>query len=503
MKNRKLSIIASLALAVLGAVFISACSSQPAEVQITVNCDKKISVLSQGIGASIHVIEDSITFTPDRSYGGSAWGGNPRLDDAASWEKVFWHAQWLGLDWTRLELEQRIYNPERDKYTWDSYEMQLAYRYLDWCEANGVDVLLQQMWSNVEWMAYPQQRNSSIGILRSAPYDKELFAESFATLVDYLVNTKGYTCIKWLNFINEPGEDWSWWQTAEDLDKAEILDPVFAIVRSALDRKNLSVPLLGPTYNLQRNTAEFTFKGQLGGYDVHSYWAKFDWYQSEHTPMWKTLEEFDNYGRLARADGKPFLISEYGTMAYGFSPGATAAMSSRDAVLTDAELLIRSMNIGVNGFNKWSFINRGDLDGQWQLIDTWDIANRTLLPADSIRPHENSYNAFALLSRFVPRNSDVLEATVEGGNDGEYDRVFAAALRTPSGNYTIVMVNDSDNPYTVSVDFTKPPRKTFYCYRFDNLMPQKAGKVITLQPKDIVTLSTYRLGANDMGKIVE
>ena len=507
MKNRNLSIIASLSLAVWGVVFISSCCREQADVRITVDSGKKISVLSQGVGASIHVIEDSITVTSDRSFGGSAWGGNPCLNDADSWEKVFWHAQWLGLDWVRLELDQRMYNPERDKYTWDSYEMQLAYRYLDWCEANQVDVLLQQMWSNVAWMAYPQHRATSVGILRSAPYDKELFAESFATLVDYLVHTKKYTCIKWLNFINEPGESWSWWQTAEDLDKTEILDSVFAVVRSALDRKNITVPILGPTYSIASNPAEFTFKEHLGGYDVHSYWAKFDWYDpdGDKTPIRLTLEDFDKYGRLARADGKPFLISEYGTMAYGFEVGAIAAMSSREAVLTDAELLIRSMNTGVNGFNKWSFINRGDLDGQWQLIDTWDIANRKLLPADAIKPHENSYNAFALLSRFVPRNSNVLETTVEGGNDGVYDRVFAAALQTPSSNYTILMVNDDERPYTVSVDFVKPMNKEFYCYRFDKLVPEKIaqGKALILQPKDIVTLSTYRLDADDMGKIVE
>ena len=494
--------------AILCTILFSACSKQ-SDVQITIDNQKVVSMLSQGIGASIHAIEDSILVTPDRSFGGSAWGGNPGLNDTEAWEKVLWHAGWLGIDWVRLELEQRMYNPLKDLYTWDSYEMQVLYRFLDWCEERKVDVLLQQMWSNVQWMAYPSHRTTTEGILRSAPYDKELFAQSFATLVDYLVHTKGYTCIKWLNFINEPDEGWSWWQSESDLNKKEDLAPVFAIVRKALYEKNISVPLLGPTYSTKYDPAKFTFNDQLGGYDVHSYMAKFDWYKPEDgggfDPVSTTLKDFKRYVDHAKSEGKPFMVSEYGTFVYGFSVGDNSSMSSRDAVLKDAELLIRSMNIGVNGFNKWSFNNRGDLDGQWQLIDTWDIENRKPLPADQIKPHENSYIAFALLSRYLPRDSKVIETSVLGGNDGTYDRVFSTALQTPAGNYTFLIINDDDRPYTIDINLASPIKKDFYYYRLDDLSPQKVSidKTITLQPKDLVTLSTYYLTPGDDGMIKE
>ena len=44
-------------------------------------------------------------------------------------------------------------------------------------------------------------------------------------------------------------------------------------------------------------------------------------------------------------------------------------VACRPAVVKDAELIVRGINGGVAGFNKWSFLNRGDLDGQWQLLD--------------------------------------------------------------------------------------------------------------------------------------
>jgi hypothetical protein len=35
-----------------------------------------------------------------------------------------------------------------------------------------------------------------------------------------------------------------------------------------------------------------------------------------------------------------------------------------------ASLVVRGINAGVYGFNRWSFTNRGDLDGQWRSIKT-------------------------------------------------------------------------------------------------------------------------------------
>jgi len=63
---------------------------------------------------------------------------------------------------------------------------------------------------------------------------------------------------------------------------------------------------------------------------------------------------------------------------------------------------------GVHGFNRWSSINRGDLDGQGQFIETWyPTANRLLAQCT---PHPNTYFRPAdLLSRFKAKHSAVLD----------------------------------------------------------------------------------------------
>lgn len=485
-------------------LFVGCTSGKRTDVTIDVNFETVVGEVSQGIGASFHAIEDSIIMIGNRSYGGSAWGANPAIDDDESWEKVFYHAKWLGLDWTRMEIDQRMYNPEENVFTWDSPEMKILYKYLDFCNENNVDVLLQQMWSNAKWMAYPKHRDNPIGIICSAPYDKEKFAESYATLIEYLTKTKGYHCIKWLHFSNEPGESWSWWQSAEDIEVAEDINPVYPIMRKALDKKGVTIPLIGPdkTFYIGITPDLFPVSDEVGAYDIHSYGAKFDWFVSKgFDTIEKMSDDIKKWVDRAHSENKPLLMTEYGTFIYG-TVRSSNAVASRNAVLKDAQLIIRMMNLGVNGFNKWSFINKGSLDGQWQLIDTWDIANNKLLPADSIKPHSDSYECFALMSRFLPRGMKVVASNVIGGADSAYQRVFASVLKSDNGDVTALITNDSDSTFYSSFKGTIP-NKEYYIYSMENLSPQKVDikTGFTIPPKSVLTISTYELKNSDMGKI--
>ena len=82
--------------------------------------------------------------------------------------------------------------------------------------------------------------------------------------------------------------------------------------------------------------------------------------------------------KLAHREGKPVFLSEFGTMAYGWVPDKPGPSCPQSA-LAGSELVIRLANAGVDGFNRWSFLNRGDLDGQWQFVDTWDPRQKKLL----------------------------------------------------------------------------------------------------------------------------
>jgi len=147
------------------------CAQQPVQVRITVAADTPVHTMRGGIGASFHVIAAEL---PGRkgggdSWSGSAWGGNPDASDDRHWQALLTHADWLGMDWCRVELEQRIYEPRRGEFDWDNSEMHVLYRILDWAEHRGVDVFLQQMWGDVGWNAYPGNAEDPVRRLRSAP----------------------------------------------------------------------------------------------------------------------------------------------------------------------------------------------------------------------------------------------------------------------------------------------------------------------------------------------
>ncbi len=430
----------------------AAADTAPAKVSIRIAAAAPVRVMEGGIGASWHAIE-----TPMRgdrptggALGGSAWGANPPAEDETAWRALHRHANWLGLDWSRVEVEQRMYEPERKRYDWDNPEMRILYRILDWAETSGADVFLQQMWGNVEWNAYPELRKSPAHIAISAPYSMEDFAESLAELAEHLIRRKGYRSIKWLCINNEPGHDWSWWQGPDG--KPLPITPGLRAVREALDRRGLALPLAGPDWTdmPEFNAAKLDFDLFLGAYDIHSYNSVFDGMSGSYD-LTTAKQRLSEWAHWAHARSKPLFLSEAGTMAYGWG-GTDPGPSSYDSGLKNASLTVRAINHGADAVNRWSFTNRGDLDGQWQLVDTWDVEGGRLL--ESFRPHPNSYYQWGILSRFTAKNSGVLATTVQGDLPERNRTLVAAALRSPAGDTTVIVVNEmaSDAEAEISLE---------------------------------------------------
>jgi hypothetical protein len=499
-------------------------SSPPAgAVLLSVDCGKVLNTMRGGIGASWHAIEAPIPYGVKHpvfsgySHGGSGWGGYPPAEDQRAWQQIYRHAQWLGLDWNRVEVEQRIYEPERGKFTFDSPEMRILERILDWQQKNGADVFFQQMWCNAAWLAYPVYRDDAVGRVHSAPTDLEAFADGLAALMEHLIKTRGYTCIRWLCINNEPGADFSWWQAPPNRPLG--IGPGLAAVRKALDKRGLKLPLSGPDMTIGFPPSVPTgvdYLDRLGAYDYHDYGADFDFRTQGHIAAQEKNAAF--WVRRAHGEQKPVFLSEFGTMAYGWFPDQPGPSCPQSA-LAASELVLRLANAGVDGFNRWSFLNRGDLDGQWQLVDTWDRQKKKLL-AD-FPPHPNSYFCLGLLSRFTAKNSAVLASRIEGGKLAQWQRVFAAAFRSPHGNLTLAVVNDAPADFQLKLALGGLPGPArFYRYRYGEaqrdradvkvnpeaefpLTPQ-AGTLEDVLPRNSLTIySTYKLEHDSPGVIAE
>jgi hypothetical protein len=487
-------------------------------VKINIAAAAPIRKMTGGIGASIHVIGTELpSKKPGRgdSWSGSEWGGNPDPSDESHWQELAHHAEWLGMDWCRVELEQRVYEPGKRKFDWHNSEMQVLYMVLDWAEGNGVDVFLTQMWANVAWNAIAGNADDPVKRLRSGPDSIPEFAFGLGELLDHLTSVKGYTCIKWVVICNEPEQDgFSWWQDANM--KAMPITPGIKAVREEFDRRGIRIPLSGPDwpYLPAFEPAKVQCEPYVGAFDFHSYDAVFDSMGGEN-PLAKVEKNLADWAKWAHDKNKSLFLSEMGTMAFGWGSD-DAAPACYQSGLKNASLVVRGINAGVDGFNRWSFTNRGDLDGQWQLVRTWDIeANRLL---DTFTPQPNAYYQFAMLTRYFPKHSGVLATKVEAPFQAPDRKLVAAALRTPRGGTTILVVNESHHAADVTIvleGLAAPLKLQRYSLTKQaqdkvnvEINPERTIEVTKefkdrIAPESIAVYSTYTLRAEDPGLISE
>ena len=112
----------------------------PTEIRIDTTTVKH--TMAGGAGASWHAMgpvaywyKDLSDAKVNRNSRGSGWGGNPPLEYTEAWSDLSKHARWLGLDFIRVEIDMRMYEPERGKFDWQNDQMQTLYRILDHCQA--------------------------------------------------------------------------------------------------------------------------------------------------------------------------------------------------------------------------------------------------------------------------------------------------------------------------------------------------------------------------------
>lgn len=487
-------------------------------VRIHITAGEPVHWMKGGIGASFHAVAAELPYDKarDLAWAGSEWGGNPEPGDEKHWDELFKHADWLGMNWCRVELEQRLYEPQKRAFDWDNAEMRTLYRILDWAQRRNVDVFLQQMWADVAWNAYPGNADDPVRRLRSGPQSLEEWAYGLGELVQRLVRDKGYTCIRWVCVCNEPGGDtFSWWQDAQ-MKPLPITLGIKA-AREEFDRRGLPVPISGPDWAdvPELDPSKIDFDAYIGAYDLHSYFAVFDSMGLGGTTLAETEKRLNAWSKWAHERNKPLFLSEFGTFAYGFG-GDDPAPACYMSGLKNASLIVRGINAGVDGFNRWSFTNRGDLDGQWQLVRTWDVDENKLL--DTFAPQPNAYYQFAMLSRFFPKHSGVLATHVEAPYGVDDRKLVATALRTPKGNTTILVVNESYRAADVCIEL-EGQAQPLHLQRYsltkadeDKMnVDLRSGRSLSVThdfndhvpPLSIVAYSTYNLRPTDPGIMTE
>lgn len=127
---------------------------------------------------------------------GVQWDPSETYDYTASqWNTLYQRADNMNFKLVRClfnytDFVSRFDSNGNPVYVWDSTGAQRFYKVLDYCQSRGVDVLTG-VWRKAD---FPQI--TSTDDLRNATMAAEI--------VSYLINTKGYTCLKYFNYTNEP-----------------------------------------------------------------------------------------------------------------------------------------------------------------------------------------------------------------------------------------------------------------------------------------------------------
>lgn len=480
------------------------------DVSITVEIDKIVHTMRGGIGASWHAMGPTLYYYPDligrnnRACRGSAFGGNPPLSPKCeqAWKDLLHHAKWLGLDFIRVEIDMRMYNPQRGVFTWDSEEMRTLDCILQFCQTNQVDVYSTMMWQDVEWNAHP-----GVCRLQSSPRSVADFAESYATLLERLVKTKGNGCIQWVTVNNEPGLESGWWQGPDQ--RADSIMPAIQALRESLDQRGMKqIAICGPDGHSLQSGQFDPQDPAVGAISMHCY-GKI-----------QSMEKLREAGKIASARGIPCFLAEFGfffaapfegdQMALG-GPRSDAS-KSYDAQLLNAEKVIAGLNAGVDGFNRWSFVNRGDLDGQWQMVRTWNPNTWDFYK--NATPEPVPYFSYGILTRFTAKHSSVMLSS------SDYPEAMVAALRSPKGQTTIFILNQCDQSrkatlqigglkdklslrqYQVTETELLKPSFVLTALATVNANPETNHIAITLPAKSITAYTTFQL-ADDADRITQ
>jgi Cellulase (glycosyl hydrolase family 5) len=494
-----------------------------AQLKITVDGKEVINTMRGGFGATFYPMNDSIPVTEQQSWGGSTWGAVPDSKDEKAWQQIYKHLDWLGFDWCRVEIEHRLFQPEKGKFTWHQKEMENMYRFLDYAQKTGIDVFFQERYPNVKWLTPEPWQNDDILEVRAAPTDWNAWADGLVKLMNYLIKERKYTCIKYLCLTNEPEASWSWWKNYPDTS-SYIITPAIKLMRVKLDASGLKqLPLSGLDWSMDPVGAagyrKMDFNEYVGAYDLHAYNAKPDWWTKPFKWQLGSMKVYEKmfaaYVDTAHREGKPFFCTEFGSFFNGFdarSENVTAWVS----VLKDIQLVVRFSNIGVDAFNKWSFLNRGDLDGKWQFINTWNPDTHSFL--ETVTPRKNQYWLYGMLTRLTPKYPTVLTTTIANGNLDTLQRVYATSYKSNKGNYSIVVVNDCDKEFNGSLELKNiAANKKLYAYELTEaeaadkeqltITPRLFGNTgnkkvnIKVKPQSVLILSTYHLQSADKGVV--
>jgi hypothetical protein len=406
---------------------------------------------------NIEVFPDQIM---EKSYLGNGvqWDAYPLFDiSEESWQRVFERTDFMKLNFIRLMVNANEYCKSypvggKPVFDFDAERIRKDCRILDYCEKNGVHVLIGE-WS-------PPRFD---GLSITDPRWTEIVGE----FMNYLLNVKKYTCIKYYNLYNEPNSRDRYselWRagTTKNFDdwKVSILNLDNEFRKRGLREK---IKIVGPDCSngndwIKRIISEKELCAVIDVYDIHRYARDIE---IEDGEFGEEVRYYRNY--ISRHDpngkSKQFIMGEAGMTTGKNNVDQQKNIGTFQYGVWMADFVVQSMNGGQAGLLAWAMDDAMHTNGKlgpgteikdyiWKEWGFWDSfgVEKGSPELTNMRPW---YYTWSLMSKYVPRGSQTLK-TSESGIAGLRT---AASKITIDGKteYTFLIVNAGDENRTVKL----------------------------------------------------
>ncbi|MCQ2449810.1 MAG: GDSL-type esterase/lipase family protein, partial [Clostridia bacterium] len=415
----------------------------------------------------------------------------------------------MGINMVRSYFDQTFntsYSSTRNSliYSYTSDRMQCLEQWLQTMKNNDIEVALNMSWAVSDIFEQPYtgydgwNNNSGNAIPNSfnAYYKKNgrekaytLYGDWVNKSINYLINERGFTNIKYLILFTEPGV--SSYGNDNWVDYLKLVDSADSALKTGGNR-NL-VKLVGPNIGM----GDSTHFGGTVEEDLQYFAAlsdKLDIYSFHfYAPHWpgsggtNTMDDAstDNYARyteifnryvaFAESLGKPYWFDEF-----NYSAGSGGIMAQQEDPLMGtqyAQAIASAMNSGVENALLWQLF---EIKWPGRESSGWEFENGThvigLAPSllESDVPYK-PYYAYSLLTKYLGERGSTVYAG--GGSGGVYN----AMVENPDGTKSIMVVNTGNAAKTVTTSFSNPlANESLYrvCYNPTLIYPDSSAEVI-------------------------
>ncbi len=344
-----------------------------------------------------------------------------------------------------------------------------------------------------------------------------------ARYVKYLINDKGYTCIKYYNMVNEPNGYWS----AAD-GNYQLWSRAISYFHKELVKENINnkISIIGPDIAIWTKKETWwvdSTRTHLGNaihlYDIHTYpsistinsrkYSQIINAYKKQVPLnskiviselgikfiaaQDSVLKRENY---QRAKAKPYASTEDSQMfVYNYSYGIDVG-----------DALFQIVNDGFSGVNVWMLDDALHSKGpkyKLKVWGFWNILGNKFFGAkeEKVRPW---YYAWSLLTKYMPTGSKIFKVNISGS------RVVNAIAAEKNDKYMLALINISNTNKMVKIQSSTLPTlssvkefiyskgtlnikddHTILPNKFINKMDLQKSLIINMPSRSIIVYTNY------------